>query len=329
MARQVRGPRSQNPSRSRSPIPIANSINHPTNANIAALNVPANRPPNINTAASYSSTYNQNPNGHLDVATQLPRRPPSFRLDSPASLYSDAYSFYQLDDGSPAPSSHGSSPNGSTFTFKGDGQKDYGGGSPLAQPHHAPASVDSQSPNPGGGKKEEPVEVSKAEQFLHLGIKHHEANRLDEAALCFEKSAKLELEAETNSGVGIGKDVGGTASVGGMGMLMWGLTLRHGWGVKKDEKGGFGWVRRAAEGAVRDLERLRLDQDGEGKDTLDDEKGKSVVKAELVLAIYEVGQCFFHGWGVKKDEKMGVVSTGLLPQIYLSIRPLTSYCVPR
>ncbi|KAI4520088.1 hypothetical protein K525DRAFT_367030 [Schizophyllum commune Loenen D] len=32
----------------------------------------------------------------------------------------------------------------------------------------------------------------------------------------------------------------------------------------------------------------------------------SGVQAELVLAIYEVGQCFFHGWGVPKDMKMGV-----------------------
>jgi len=27
-----------------------------------------------------------------------------------------------------------------------------------------------------------------------------------------------------------------------------------------------------------------------------------------VLAIYEVGQCFFQGWGVSKDQKMAVVS---------------------
>ncbi|KAI5885210.1 uncharacterized protein SCHCODRAFT_02645442 [Schizophyllum commune H4-8] len=32
----------------------------------------------------------------------------------------------------------------------------------------------------------------------------------------------------------------------------------------------------------------------------------SGVQAELVLAIYEVGQSFFHGWGVPKDMKMGV-----------------------
>ncbi|KIK66095.1 hypothetical protein GYMLUDRAFT_158136 [Collybiopsis luxurians FD-317 M1] len=81
---------------------------------------------------------------------------------------------------------------------------------------------------------------------------------------------------------------------------MWGLALRHGWGVRKDEKSGFGWVRKAAEGAVRDLEGIRRRiASGEGM-------GKGAVKAELVLAIYEVGQCFFHGWGVQKDQKMGV-----------------------
>ena len=76
---------------------------------------------------------------------------------------------------------------------------------------------------------------------------------------------------------------------------MWGLTLRHGWGVEKSEEKGFRWLRKAAELAVVDLE--------SGKDM-----DKSAVKSELVLAIYEVGQSFFRGWGVEKDKKMAVVS---------------------
>jgi len=32
------------------------------------------------------------------------------------------------------------------------------------------------------------------------------------------------------------------------------------------------------------------------------------MQTELVLAIHEVGQCFFQGWGVPKDQKMAVVS---------------------
>jgi len=95
--------------------------------------------------------------------------------------------------------------------------------------------------------------------------------------MCFEKSAKED---------------GGC----GVGMLMWGLTLRHGWGCEKNEKIGFKWLRRAAESAVEDLENARI---GGSVDS-------AVVQTELVLAIYEVGQCFFQGWGVVKDQKMAV-----------------------
>lgn len=111
--------------------------------------------------------------------------------------------------------------------------------------------------------------------MLQEGIQHHEANRLREAAIAFERSAK-------------------TPGGSGVGMLMWGLTLRHGWGCPKDESLGFSWLRRAAEAAVGDLERARAGLD------------VSAVRGELVLAIYEVGQCFFHGWGVKKDQRMAV-----------------------
>ncbi|EIN13226.1 HCP-like protein [Punctularia strigosozonata HHB-11173 SS5] len=80
----------------------------------------------------------------------------------------------------------------------------------------------------------------------------------------------------------------------GVGMLMWGLTLRSGWGVKKDEKKAFKWIKRAAESAVGDLESTRGGMEA------------TAVKSELILAIYEVAQCFFHGWGVAKDQKMAV-----------------------
>jgi len=79
-----------------------------------------------------------------------------------------------------------------------------------------------------------------------------------------------------------------------MGMLMWGLTLRHGWGVVKDEKRGFVWIRKAAEVAVSDLE------------TAVDGASAGAPQSELVLAIYEVGQCFSNGWGVGQDKKMAV-----------------------
>ncbi|THG93973.1 hypothetical protein EW026_g7397 [Hermanssonia centrifuga] len=74
-------------------------------------------------------------------------------------------------------------------------------------------------------------------------------------------------------------------------------SARHGWGCEKSEERGFKWLRKAAEVAVGELEK--------GK-----QKGKEVeigaVQSELVLAIYEVGQSFFRGWGVEKDKQMAV-----------------------
>jgi len=78
--------------------------------------------------------------------------------------------------------------------------------------------------------------------YLQLGIKHHEANRLEESALCFERSAK---------------EQGGC----GVGMLMYGLSLRHGWGCPRNEKSGFHWLKKAAELALTDLEKGRQGMD--------------------------------------------------------------------
>lgn len=78
-------------------------------------------------------------------------------------------------------------------------------------------------------------QASSPEEYLQLGITHHERDELALSAHCFEQSATL------NGGCGFG-------------MLMWGLTLRHGWGVRRDEKTGFAWVRQAADAAVGDLE---------------------------------------------------------------------------
>ena len=44
-------------------------------------------------------------------------------------------------------------------------------------------------------------------------------------------------------------------------MLMWGLTLRHGWGVPPNEEKGFKWLRKAAEDAVADLETAKAGMD--------------------------------------------------------------------
>ncbi|KAJ1310745.1 hypothetical protein OPQ81_009267 [Rhizoctonia solani] len=134
-----------------------------------------------------------------------------------------------------------------------------------------PANQPQQASRSGSPNKP----VSAAQQALQMGISAHEQNNLRESARYFERSATIE---------------GGC----GVGMLMWGLSLRHGWGCRKDERTGFKWLRKAAEAAVTDLEAARSGEEAKA------------VKNELVLAIYEVGQCFFHGWGVGQDKVMAV-----------------------
>ncbi|PCH33087.1 HCP-like protein [Wolfiporia cocos MD-104 SS10] len=189
--------------------------------------------------------------------TTAPPRPPSA-----STLYS-SYSYYQLDPESAPPSPNPHSPAAHS--------------SVTLIPNYAPSpkSPAASAPAPATPVPVVPSKPETPEQFLQLGIQHHEANRLTESAVCFEKAATLQ---------------GGC----GVGMLMWGLAQRHGWGCTKSEQAGFRWLRRAAETAVEDLEKSR-----KGINT-------GAVKSELILAIYEVGQSFYHGWGVEKDKQMAV-----------------------
>lgn len=155
----------------------------------------------------YSSPSLASP-GHV----HLPWHPPALRAGLPLSVYSNSYSFYQLDSATPSPP-----PQSSRFT-----------------PDISPATSRSVSAEP-----------QTPEEYLQLGIQYHEANQLKDSALCFEKSAKEQ------SGCGVG-------------MLMWGLTLRHGWGCEKDEKSGFKWLTKAAESAVQDLEKAKKGLDVHG-----------------------------------------------------------------
>ncbi|KAH9836713.1 HCP-like protein [Rhodofomes roseus] len=191
-----------------------------------------------------------------------PKRPAS-----PVSLYSH-YSYYPLDSPIPSPTSPNAPSNAPSTTHL----------SPDYVPSQSSKSPPTPAPEPAPSSSAQRPNLDNpttAEDFLQLGINHHEANRLTESAVCFEKSATID---------------GGC----GVGMLMWGLAQRHGWGCPQSESAGFRWLRRAAEVAVEDLERARAGQDS------------GAVKSELVLAIYEVGQSFFRGWGVEKDKKMAV-----------------------
>lgn len=177
--------------------------------------------------------------GASRTTIELSRGPPPRAVSPAGSVYSQ-YSFYQLDSNSP-------SPTNSIARFSPDPSRMRQGRSdgvrpPLLSPTYTPplrAPTGSRSPSPASTISPSSASFPRtAQDYLQLGIQHHEANRLNDSAVCFEKSAKED---------------GGC----GVGMVMWGLTLRHGWGCEKDERLAFKWLQKAAESAVTDLESSR------------------------------------------------------------------------
>jgi TPR repeat protein len=66
---------------------------------------------------------------------------------------------------------------------------------------------------------------------------------------------------------------------------------RHGWGCTPDAEAAVNYLSAAASNAA-DIEQLAL-QAGLKKG--------GAAKGELVLAIFELANCFRHGWGIPKD----------------------------
>lgn len=73
--------------------------------------------------------------------------------------------------------------------------------------------------------------------------------------------------------------------------VLYGLALRHGWGCRADPQRAITYLSSAASNSAQ-VEELAL--------AAGMKKG-GAAKGELVLAIYELGNCFRNGWGVEKD----------------------------
>ncbi|KAF2634670.1 HCP-like protein [Massarina eburnea CBS 473.64] len=73
--------------------------------------------------------------------------------------------------------------------------------------------------------------------------------------------------------------------------VLYGLALRHGWGCEPNQEQAVRYLSLAASNSA-EVEKLAL---GAGM------KKGGAAKGELVLAMFELGNCFRHGWGLKKD----------------------------
>ncbi|EAA34482.3 HCP-like protein [Neurospora crassa] len=108
---------------------------------------------------------------------------------------------------------------------------------------------------------------------IQQAIKWHEEGNLEESTALFGKLA--DPEGSNNP----------------LSQVLYGLALRHGWGCTPDAAKAVTYLSAAASNAA-EIEQLAL-QAGLKKG--------GAAKGELVLAIFELANCFRHGWGIPKD----------------------------
>ncbi|KAL2266614.1 hypothetical protein VTJ83DRAFT_5966 [Remersonia thermophila] len=138
---------------------------------------------------------------------------------------------------------------------------DHGRGYGAADPSH-------RSPSPAR------VVSSKAiDEDIQQAIRLHESGELEKSTALFARLA--DPKGANNP----------------LSQVLYGLALRHGWGCEPDPARAVSYLSAAAANAA-EVEQLAL-QAGLKKG--------GAAKGELVLAIFELANCFRHGWGIPKD----------------------------
>jgi TPR repeat protein len=126
---------------------------------------------------------------------------------------------------------------------------------------------------PGSRPNTRPRSISDAvgDENIQEAIRLHEAGELSKATEMFGRLAE-------------------TGNV--LSQVLYGLSLRHGWGCQPDPTKAVTYLRTAASNsAAIEAEALRAGM-----------KKGGAAKGELVLAIFELANCFRNGWGVQVDK---------------------------
>ncbi|KAF9198261.1 hypothetical protein BGZ49_000952 [Haplosporangium sp. Z 27] len=150
-----------------------------------------------------------------------------------------------------------------------------------------------------------------SDAYIQRAIELHENDRLEEACYYFQLAAQGENP---------------------VGQLMYGLSLRHGWGCKPNPKEAIVYLERAAAYAMSELKELlpgntaniqaiqqqqrqqqlktqpQQSDNSQGSSslkragTIDRRSAMLTARKELVMALYELGMSFLKGWGVQREK---------------------------
>lgn len=135
------------------------------------------------------------------------------------------------------------------------------------------------------------------EEHVSLGIFYHEKGNLRESSYHWQFAA---FQGELTA------------------MLLYGLALRHGWGIRQNPGEAVKWLRKAI-GPTIDNKSLEDVLNSDVTKNIQNEifkaasseeaapgGPKKVKKAQVALALYELGMCYLNSWGIEKDEDMAL-----------------------
>jgi TPR repeat protein len=121
------------------------------------------------------------------------------------------------------------------------------------------------------------------EEHVSAGIACHEAGDLRESSYHWQYAA---FKGDTTA------------------MLLYGLALRHGWGVRQNATEAVQWLRKAMDGSLGEVGLLQGYRNSTTDTSIDE--NKKLKKAHVALALYELGMSYLHSWGIEKDETMAL-----------------------
>lgn len=131
----------------------------------------------------------------------------------------------------------------------------------------------SQQNNPRSRSRSPSVSDAKGDVNIQEAIRLHESGDLTHSTEMFGQLANP------------------TGANNALAQVLYGLALRHGWGIPTEPERAIHYLQLAASNSAS-VEEAAL---ASGM------KSGGAAKGELVLAIFELANCFRHGWGVKKD----------------------------
>ncbi|KAH9825738.1 Sel1-like repeat protein [Teratosphaeria destructans] len=146
----------------------------------------------------------------------------------------------------------------------------------LAQSN--PHLVEEQQPQPQRGKshsrsRSPSISDKRNDENIQEAIRLHESGDL------------------TNSTAMFGRLAQPNGANNALAQVLYGLALRHGWGIPPEPDKAVHYLSLAASNSAS-VEQQALESGM---------RRGGAAKGELVLAIFELANCFRHGWGVKKD----------------------------